>query len=99
MQPAAARDMRLDDALASGDPAVIRAKLAALLRNVDDGGGQITIYSAQVCMAELLRISIEKVEKSSNRLEWLTKVLIVLTIILGLVAVPPAIDAIKHVFQ
>lgn len=88
--------MRLDDALNSGKPEVIRAKLAALLRNVDRGDGNIAIYSAQVCMAELLRLSVMKLEKSSKRLECLTIILIVLTVALIVIGFPPFLEIVRR---
>jgi len=88
--------MRLDDALASGDPKVIRGKLAALLKNVDQGNGHITIYSAQVLMAELLRLSTDNVEKSSKRLECLTIILVILTIALIVIGLPPFLAMFHH---
>jgi CHASE3 domain sensor protein len=85
--------------IGSGDPEQIRAKAIDILHDVGDGiGSPISIYCAQLCIAELQRLAAEKLERSSNNLERLTRVLIVLTIVLGLLALPPAWEIVKHWF-
>lgn len=83
----------VQEVIASRDPEKVREKLLGLLEPLEDGmGSPITVYCAQLCQAELERQAVEKLEHSSNRLENLTKVLIVLTVVLMLLALPPAIE-------
>jgi CHASE3 domain sensor protein len=91
------KGVSVQEVIASGDAGKIQQKLIGLLQDVEDGMGMpITIYCAQLCQAELQRQAVKSLEKSSNRLERLTWSLIVLTIILVFVAVPPAIEAYRH---
>ena len=77
----------------------VREKLVGLLQDVGDGMGiPITIYCALLCAIELQRHATEKVELSSSRLERLTKVLIGLTIVLGLLTLPLALEVVKRWF-
>lgn len=91
---------RVQDVIKSHDETVIEKKLVELLEDVGTGtGSPITIYCAQLCSIELQRIAVGRLHESSKNLECLTKVLIVLTIVLGVFAVPPAIEAIRHLFS
>ena len=91
------KGVSVQKAVASGEDDRIQQKMIDLLADVGDGmGSNITIYCAQLCQAELQRHAVKSLEKSSNRLERLTWALIVLTIVLVFVAVPPAIEAYQH---
>ena len=93
------RDVEVQEVVASGDPKKLREKLIGLLEPFEDGMGMpVTIYVAQVVQGELQRIAVEKLEESSNRLEKLTKVLIVLTVVLMILAIPPAVEVLGRVF-
>lgn len=83
----------VQDVIASGDPEKLKAKLHGLLEHIEDGMDMpITIYCAQLVQAELQRQAVAQLEQSSNRLERLTKVLIWLTVVLMVLAAPPAIE-------
>lgn len=87
----------VQEVIASHDPKKVEQKLVELLQDVGTGtGSPITIYCAQLCLAELELQMIVKLEKSSKRLELFSIVLIVLTIGLMILAAPPFIEALKH---
>jgi hypothetical protein len=87
----------------SSDPMQIQEKLAELLGDAGDGGGPITISSAQLLLLVLVRIATSETEQSSKRLEKLTArlilltgVLVLLTIVLAFFTAPLALDALHH---
>jgi|GEM_PF-1708543 len=48
---------------------------------------------------EVLRRAVLKIHESSKRLEKLTVVLIVLTLVLSILAIPPAVEVIARLFH
>jgi hypothetical protein len=77
-------------------------ELQAMLQNI----GNEPIDWTPVILAELTRRSVvrlgetsSKIAVSSRRLEKLTCWLIVLTIVLGIVALPPAIEVLSKLFK
>ena len=93
-----------------GEPAVI---VKDLLQKTDDelyamlqAIGHEPIDWTPVILAELTRRSVvrlgetsQKIAVSSRRLEKLTLWLIVLTVVLGIVALPPAIEVLSRLFK
>jgi hypothetical protein len=77
-------------------------ELYAMLQNI----GHEPIDWTPVILAELTRRSVvrlgetsQKIAASSRRLEKLTLWLIVLTVVLGIVALPPAIEVLSGLFK
>jgi hypothetical protein len=89
----------VQEVIESGNSEMIREKMVGLLRDVGDGMGvPITIYCAQLCAIELERQAVERLDESSKRLERLTKALLGLTVVLALLALPPALEVLKRLF-
>jgi hypothetical protein len=84
---------RTADVLADSDAAII-SEITAILNLVGSPTGGISLQTAQLYLAELQRRNIRRLEKSSRCLEGLTVGLIILTIALLIVALPPAIEAV-----
>jgi hypothetical protein len=80
----------------SGDARRIENKLGELLSKLDAGTGPITVDSAQLCIAALQHLAVERLERSSKHLEWLNWALMILTVALFVVAFPPFLETLRR---
>jgi hypothetical protein len=70
-------------------------EMQAMLESI----GHEPVEWTPIILAELTRRSVVRLGDSSRRLERLTCWLIALTVVIGVVALPPAIDVITRLFK